>query len=298
MQITGYCRFSYFGVSDTGKAVQTEDDAQQMLYNEDRMAARFHLFENLTAPSILHQTDPDFRFVVITSTILPDRYKARLKAIVASVPQMQLVVTDKCDLAKVLRPMIKASGASGLLPTLSFRLDDDDAVSINYIARLRALSERLEPNTIICFPKGFLAFTDGVGKFGETFREYHACGFARYNRAGDFRDPFTLQHKQEYKRLASYMDPGFHGYIYAAHGHNNTKVGLGADTGMIARYLRNNPDLAAATSLAPAEVALRKGFPFLTPERLKAVVFDSVSVGFDPARALPESLRLREAATY
>ena len=227
MQITGYCRFSYFGISDTGKAVQTEEDAHQMLYNEDRMATRFHLFENLTAPSILHQSDPDFRFVVITSTIMPERYMSRLKEIVARVPQMELLVTDNRDLTKVLRPMIKSAGASGLLPTLSFRLDDDDAVSVNYIARLRVISERLEPNTVVSFPKGFLAFTDGLGKFGETFREFHACGFARFNRAGDFRDPFALPHKQEYKRLPAYMDPGFHAYIYAAHGHNNTKVGGG-----------------------------------------------------------------------
>lgn len=294
MQITGYCRFSYFGISDTGKAVQTEADAHQLLYNEDRMATRFHLFENLTAPSILHQSDPDFRFVVITSTILPEQYMARLRAIAARVPQMELLVTDNRDLTKVLRPMIKSIGASGLLPTLSFRLDDDDAVSVNYIARLRALAERLEPNTIISFPKGFLAFTDGVGKFGENFREYHACGFARYNRAGDFRDPFALQHKQEFKRLPSYMDPGFHAYIYAAHGHNNTKVGSGADSGMIARYLRNNPELVDATSLAPAETALGKGFPYLSPERLKAILIDSATVGFDPYRPLPESLRLKE----
>ena len=63
---------------------------------------------------------------------------------------------------------------------------------------------------------------------------------------------------------------------------------------MIARYLRNNPELVDATSLAPAEVALRKSFPFLTGAQLKAIILDSASVGFDPQRRLPKSLRARE----
>ena len=72
MKIYGHCRFSYFGQTDTGKAVQTEEDAKALLWNAERMAVRFHLLENIMLPSMIAQTDQDFQFVITTSNEMPD----------------------------------------------------------------------------------------------------------------------------------------------------------------------------------------------------------------------------------
>ena len=71
MKTFGHCRFSYFGTSDTGRAIVDLDAARQLLWNPLRMAVRFHLFENLTLPSIINQSDQDFSFVIISSRQMP-----------------------------------------------------------------------------------------------------------------------------------------------------------------------------------------------------------------------------------
>jgi Putative rhamnosyl transferase len=289
MRILGFCRFSYFGTSDTGRAIQTEEDAMRVLYAPDRMAARFHLFEHLTAPSIKHQTDKGFRFIVVTSDILPEPYMTRLQRIVDAVPQMELLVTANRELAKVLSPVIRAEAQAGVGPTLNFRLDDDDAVAIDHVARLRAVASQMTPPTLICFPKGFLLFSDGESKFGHYYKEFHAQGLARLNAADDSRDPFRIQHRQEAHRTPSYMDPRPYAYIYGTHPFNNTKVG-GPDAGLIARYLRNYPEIADITSTPECDAALAIGFPFLTPERLRAIHASMTSALFNRDAPLNKSL--------
>lgn len=289
MQILGFCRFSYFGISDTGRAIATEEDAQRVLYAPDRMATRFHLFEHLTAPSIRHQTDTDFRFIVVASALMPEPYRARLQRIVAAVPQMELLVTDNRELAKVLSPVIRQAAAETGAPTLNFRLDDDDAVAVDYVARLRAVATQLTPPALISFPKGFLLFSDGVSKFGRTFREYVAIGLARLNPVEDARDPFRIQHRQEAQRIPSYLDPRPFAYIYGTHPHNNTRVG-DPEGGLIARYLRNHPEMAGVTSTATDDAALAGAFPYLAADRLKAIHAALATCRFDVDAALPAAL--------
>lgn len=290
MRILGFCRFSFFGISDTGRAIQTEDDAMRVLYAPDRMAARFHLFEHLMAPSIRHQTDQGFRFVVVTSDIMPAPYLARLQRIVEAVPQMELVVTDSRDLSKVLSPIIRAEATAGVGPTLNFRLDDDDAVAVDHVARLRAAAAPLTPPALISFPKGFLLFSDGQPKFGRTYRDFVAIGLARLNAFDDARDPFRIQHRAESQRIPSYLDPRPYAYIYGTHPYNNTGVG-NPDGGLVARYLRNNPQYADASSTPEDEAALGVAFPFLTPERLKAIHASLTTCLFDRDAPLNRSLQ-------
>ena len=53
---------------------------------------------------------------------------------------------------------VESSGFKGRASSVHFRLDDDDAVSVNYIARLRDLSRVLSPSTHITFPTGIFLF--------------------------------------------------------------------------------------------------------------------------------------------
>jgi hypothetical protein len=290
MKILGFCRFSYFGISDTGRAVQTEEDAQRLLYAPERMATRFHLFEHLTAPSIKHQTDSGFRFVVVTSDILPAPYMTRLQRIVAAVPQMELLVTENRDLARVLTPVIRAAAAESGGPTLNFRLDDDDALAVDYVARLRAAAAQVTPPALISFPKGFLLFHHDGPKFGTTFRDYVAIGLARLNPPEDGRDPFRIQHRTEPRRIPSYVDPRRHAFIYGTHPFNNT--GVGSEGGrFVGRYLRGNPHLESVSSTPEDDAALVEAFPFLTPERLKSIHAALATCTFDADAPLPESLQ-------
>jgi hypothetical protein len=291
VRILGYCRFSYFGISDTGRAIATEADAERLLYAPDRLAARFHLFEHLAAPSVRAQTDPDFRFVVVTSELLPAPYLRRLERIVAAVPQMELLVTETRGLSQVLTPVIRAAAAAE--PdgrTLNFRLDDDDALAVDYVARLRAAGAPLEPPALISFPRGVLLFaSDGQSRTGEIYKDYVAIGLARLNAREDGRDPFRIQHRLEPTRTPSYVDPRGIAYLYGTHPFNNTGVG-NAESALIQRYLRNHPDLIAAVTTEGLDERIAAAFPFLTGISLRAVHARTGTASFDPDAPLPESL--------
>mgnify|MGYP003461815161 CR=1 FL=1 len=84
--IYGHIRFSFYGVTDTRLKPDADGTALARLYDETRMARRFFLFENLTLPSLLAQTDRDFRTVIMSSTVMPDRFKDRLSALAARLP--------------------------------------------------------------------------------------------------------------------------------------------------------------------------------------------------------------------
>ena len=98
MRIVGLCRFSLVGRGDwraTRKKSPAEigtmaTDRAGMLFAPDRMEARFATFEHLTLASLKAQTDGDFTFVVLASSLMPEAWQDRLEALCASVPQVTL----------------------------------------------------------------------------------------------------------------------------------------------------------------------------------------------------------------
>lgn len=71
--IYGHIRFSFYGITDTRAKPDEDGTVLAQLYDETRMARRFFLFENLTLPSLIHQTDRDFRTVIMSSSVMPDQ---------------------------------------------------------------------------------------------------------------------------------------------------------------------------------------------------------------------------------
>ena len=84
--IYGHIRFSFCGFTDTRLKPDSDDSALAELYDEMRMARRFFLFENLTLPSLIAQTDRNFTTVLMSSDVMPDRFKDRLVAVAARLP--------------------------------------------------------------------------------------------------------------------------------------------------------------------------------------------------------------------
>ena len=58
-------------------------DRAGMLFAPDRMEARFATFEHLTLASLKAQTDGDFTFVVLASSLMPETWQDRLEALCA-----------------------------------------------------------------------------------------------------------------------------------------------------------------------------------------------------------------------
>lgn len=149
--IVGLCRFSYLGLSDWqvfrhDQSVDTErlETIAETLYAPERMEARFRSFEAICLPSILAQNDPRFLFLVISSPRMPQIWRDRLHAICDPHDQIQIIWAEQPRLGDVLKaPLAEASELSpgGFW---QFRLDDDDAVDVNYIKRLRRHIARMK----------------------------------------------------------------------------------------------------------------------------------------------------------
>ena len=140
-QIAGLVRFSY--PARSGFA-EKSDDMQALaarLYAPERLEQRFHLFERLTLPSLLAQSDPDFTLIVLTGQGFPAR--DRLERALAPLPQAQIVTLPPM----YHYPATQAAFDQALDPDAghltSFRLDDDDAVDRDLVARLRITVEGL-----------------------------------------------------------------------------------------------------------------------------------------------------------
>ncbi|MDJ0820702.1 MAG: glycosyltransferase [Paracoccaceae bacterium] len=140
MQIIGFCRFSY--PAEGGFQVEHEriEDRIAYLYAPERMEERLRHFETICLPGLRAQTDPDFTFVILIGSSLPDAYHKRLDTLVADFPQARIVARPPGPHRKVCQAVINDARDMSL-PCLQFRHDDDDAVAVDFVATLRQAAE-------------------------------------------------------------------------------------------------------------------------------------------------------------
>ncbi|NVO26459.1 hypothetical protein HJ526_03420 [Donghicola sp. C2-DW-16] len=142
LQILGLCRFSYPSNLEAFQKDHADEAAlRAYLYAEDRMEGRFYFFEELVVPTIRAQTDKDFRVVVLAGDQMPTHYRQRLEAAVAGCPQFDLRFEPEgqnhADLCRRLMVDARDQSADWVA---EFRLDDDDAVALDFVATIRAMA--------------------------------------------------------------------------------------------------------------------------------------------------------------
>lgn len=140
MQVIGLCRFSYPG--DGGFQVEHDDLAERIayLYDDGRMEDRFRQFECITLPGLKNQTDPDFTFVIVVGDQMPDKWRRRLDELVADMPQAIIRALPPGPHRAVMQAAINDAKEDPAKPCLQFRHDDDDAIAIDFVERLRGVA--------------------------------------------------------------------------------------------------------------------------------------------------------------
>lgn len=263
--IYGHIRFSFYGITDTRLKPDADGTALARLYDETRMARRFFLFENLTLPSLLAQTDRNFRTVIMSSSVMPDRFKDRLSTLAARLPGAMVEFSEYQRGDKAFRRiMAKAGGAGGREASVHFRLDDDDALSIRYIERLREISRVLSPSTHITFPTGILLFPAGTdGPTGTSMVRQQlltAQGLATVNGGAFQKNPFQMMHGAVWTRWPVVSDPRIVGYIRVQHFENDT---LARQDRVIGALQVERASRRAARHAATVDRVLAEAFPWI-----------------------------------
>lgn len=163
MQVIGLCRFSYPALGGFQVEHESPEARADFLYDPVRMEERFATFETLTLPPLRAQSDPDFILLIVIGDTMPDVLLSRLLDLVEDMPQAVVVPRAPGRHRQVMREVINAARTDTGLPSLQFRMDDDDAVAVDYVARLRAAAGDLAPliaktrYTGIDFNTGFIA---------------------------------------------------------------------------------------------------------------------------------------------
>lgn len=174
MQVIGICRFSYVGIGGFQVEHESVEDRCAYLFDPARLEERFRTFQAFTLPSIRAQTDPDFTFLIVISTLMPDVARRRLMDLVAGTPQVMVEAWEPRRHRPVMQDAINGVRLDNGKFCLQFRLDDDDAVAVDFVEKLRCEGGKLAPfldgkrHVALDFRKGFVVSPDEKGMmFGE-----------------------------------------------------------------------------------------------------------------------------------
>jgi len=216
--IVGICRFSFLGRGDWSAYLRTrpgsEEEAEAMrrsrdlLYDDARLRFRFQSFERLTLASLRAQTEPDFRFVVLSSAAMPRPWQERLRALCATVPQVRLVFSEAGDVGSALAPLLTGL-AQGDGPAVQFRLDDDDCLCADYIAHLARAARAMRDYGPFAFslPRALLVahYAGAAPQYCEFVRPFHAAGAAA-RLSQPARSIFAFGHYALMRRFPALVD--------------------------------------------------------------------------------------------
>jgi hypothetical protein len=201
MQVIGLCRFSYPALGGFQVEHDSIEARIEYLYGAARMEERFRLFECVTLPSLRQQSDGAFDLIIVIGDSLPDHYRARLQDLTADMPQVVIRAEPPRRHRDVMKDLLNDARDSRELPCLQFRLDDDDAVAVDFVARLRAVAADAAglldkiPMAAIDFNRGFIGELGPEGiRATPTISPYATAALGMYVGPGVRRSIMNFAH--------------------------------------------------------------------------------------------------------
>ena len=230
MQVIGFCRFSYPAQGGFQVEHLSDQDRMEFLYAPDRMEDRFRHFETLCLPGLMAQTDPDFTFVILVGDTLPDRYRARLDGLIAAFPQAKIVARPPRPHRKICQEVINAERGDLSAPCLQFRHDDDDAVAVTFVQRLRQAADDCEGlvrnNALVGFDfnRGFVttAAADGI-RAREELEPYWGVALGMAVQAGHKLTIMNFMHRRLPRFMPTVTLTDTPMYIRGHNDHNDSR---------------------------------------------------------------------------
>ncbi len=137
IQVLGLCRFSVPSLGAFQVEHDSIEDRRAMLYAPARLEQRFTWFEQVLLPSIAGQNDKDFTLILLIGEDLPEPWRARLLHLIQPTPQIVLETAPPENHRQICALAMAKRVEPDVFAVAQFRLDDDDAVGVNFIRRLR-----------------------------------------------------------------------------------------------------------------------------------------------------------------
>ena len=187
LQVLDLCRFSYPAIGGFQVDHETTEERIAYLYDDARIEERFQLFEAVALPSLRAQTDPDFELIIVVGNQMPERHLVRFTALIADMPQARIHAEPPRPQCEVMKQILNAARRDFSQPCLQFRFDDDDAIAVDFIERLRKAAADCEGLTkqhkSVAFDwnKGYIAEYGPKGVAAtEIFRPYDVAALGMW----------------------------------------------------------------------------------------------------------------------
>ncbi|MCC5988057.1 MAG: putative rhamnosyl transferase [Pararhodobacter sp.] len=229
--VIGLCRFSYPGLGGFQKEHVSPEAQARYLYDPVRLDERFRLFEAITLPSLRAQSDQDFTFLVVIGQDFPAGRLARLRALLADMPQAVIQAHPPGRHRDVMAAAIASVRRDDAPFSLQFRLDDDDGIGRRFVARLRQTLRDAAPiferhqRVAIDFNRGHVlrASAEGI-RARPVERAYWAPGLALAFRADCPQTVMNFQHRDVWKHMPTITLPTPDMFIRGLNDHNDSAV--------------------------------------------------------------------------
>lgn len=239
-QIIGVCRFSYLGEGGFQTQKNDFDTAAEILYAVPRMLRRFAFFENICLPSLAAQTDGDFKLVALIGDTMPFRWRKRLKGLMEQYPFLEVCTLEAAGPLNSTRRAFRRAW-NGQAPYITgFRIDDDDAVAMDYIEKTRAISDQLltlgwadaETPAAICFHRGIYwdMAREEENQFWD-FSEKEPLGLASamITTPEGMANIYRWNHRKLASQVRCWIDPTEFMFVRTLHSHNDSDRSIPPD---------------------------------------------------------------------
>jgi hypothetical protein len=240
-QIIGVCRFSYLGEGGFQTQKNDFDTAAEILYAVPRMLRRFAFFENICLPSLAAQTDGDFTLVALIGDTMPFRWRKRLKGLMEEYPFLEVCTLEAAGPLNSTRRAYRRAWNGRSTYITGFRIDDDDAVAMDYIEKTRAISDQLltlgwadaETPAAICFHRGIywdMARPDEEEQFWD-FSEKEPLGLASamITTPEGMANIYRWNHRKLASNVRCWIDPNEYMFVRTLHDHNDSDRSIPPD---------------------------------------------------------------------
>ncbi len=229
-RIVGLLRFSVLTTTYYTGELGSVEAVERHLFSPERMELRFHLFENLCLPSLKAQTDQDFEMVVLTSRRMPSPWAERLAALIEPLPNFRLIRANVTEHYRMTQRAYAAVPSGDSTHLIRFRLDDDDAVDRDFIARTRKYADALigmqGPKTpfVMAWNHGFYVRRDPSGNdvFDATERAPLSVGTTLVAPVGHGVNPYRYVHRRLPQYYPTFTDTTIPAFLRTIHGDNKS----------------------------------------------------------------------------